>query len=365
MSEYRYFTCDLLTNMPISDIPLYGVYLNKKLNGAGDFNGSFKLGTDVLNDPIMLSATQPGRTALYVERDGVLIWGGIIWTRMFESQGKTIQLTAQTFESYFNRVVLLEHVIQQSVEQVQIFKSVVDAMQAQDGSNIGLTFAMPIPDTGILRTVLIPGYEFHWVQEAITQLLGSSNSFEYTIAVEPSATPDRPDKIIRVGNLKLNPTVSSLSYDYPGTITQYWWPESANKGGTKFAGRGYGSGNKAPTAIVVDGSKIDEGYPALWNVSSYNDVADALLLSDKVRETAVLGALPYVSPTFMLKGDVGAGFTGWNTLGAPISIYIEDERFPNGKVAQSRMLGWSVSVGADSGGTDIVQFVLEGDDSSA
>lgn len=357
MATYRYFTADLLTGTVLGDVPLYGTWMSKQINGAGSFNGTFRLGTTVLNDTLMLNNTTPGKTALYVERDGTLIWGGILWSRSYESQGGTVQLTGQTFESYFDRVAATDHIIQQGVEQVALFKNLIDQMQAQAQSNIGLTYAS-LPSTGINRTILLPGYEFHMYQEAIAQLLEAVDSFEYTINVTASATQDVPNKVVTVGYPTLNSTVTDQYYDFPGTIKNYWWPETTSEGGTKFAGRGYGSGNKAPTAVVVDGTAIAAGYPSLWKVGSYNNIADATLLDSKVRRDALAYAIPVNNPTIELKSDVGIGFTGWNLLGAPITAYIADsKRFPTGMTATRRLLGWEFNP-ASGTSPEVVKLTL-------
>ncbi len=352
----RYYTADLLTGTVLGDVPLYGTTFNKQLNGAGSFQGTFRLGTTVNNDTLLLNATTPCKTALYIERNGTIIWGGIIWTRTYESQGGSVQITGQTFESYFDRVAATNHIIQQNVEQVALFKNIIDQMQAQSQSNIGLTYAS-LPSTGITRTVLLPGYEFHMYEEAIQQLLNAVDSFEYTINVTPSATPDVPNKVITVGYPTLNSTITDQYYDFPGTVRNYWWPETSSEGGTKFAGRGYGSGNLAPTAIVIDGTAIAAGYPSLWKVTSYNNIADPVLLDNKVRKDALAYALPLSNPTFELIPDASSSFTGWNYLGAPVSVYIVDKRFPTGTLVTKRMLGWDFTPGSGSV-SDVLKLTL-------
>lgn len=348
MAIHRFYTADLLTGNVLGDIYLYGIYFTKQINGAGNFTGTFKLGSTVTNDSLMMSCTIPAKTALYIERDGVLIWGGIIWSRTYQSNAQTVQLTAQTFESYFDRVACSSNIIQQGVEQVALFKNIIDNMQAQDTqSNIGLTYAS-LPSTGINRTVLLPGYEFHMYQEALDQLLGAVDSFEYTINVTASATQDRPNKVVTVGYPTLNSSITGQYYDYPGTVLNYWWPETTSEGATRFAGRGYGAGNKAPTAVVVDGTAINAGYPSLWKVASYNNIADPTLLDSKVRRDALAYAIPVNNPTFELKPDAITTFSGWNLLGAPLTVAIQDVRFPSGNIATRRMLGWEFSPSSEN-----------------
>ena len=96
---YRYFTADLLTNQILSEIPFRGVNYVRALRGAGTFSGSVPVleETKYLN---LYEATVPGNTALYVVRDGVCVWGGIIWTRDYNIVERVLNVSASEFTSY-------------------------------------------------------------------------------------------------------------------------------------------------------------------------------------------------------------------------------------------------------------------------
>ncbi len=97
---YRYFTADLLTNEIISEIPFRGVSYERALRGAGVFSGSIPViaETRYLD---LYESTMPGNTALYVVRDGICVWGGIIWTRDYDIIERALTVSASEFTSYF------------------------------------------------------------------------------------------------------------------------------------------------------------------------------------------------------------------------------------------------------------------------
>jgi hypothetical protein len=97
---YRYFTADLLTNEILEEIPFRGVSYQRALNGAGTFSGSIPTAqqTNYLN---LYSSTVPGNTALYVVRNDVCVWGGIIWSRSYDVVQKTLSVSGSEFPSYF------------------------------------------------------------------------------------------------------------------------------------------------------------------------------------------------------------------------------------------------------------------------
>jgi hypothetical protein len=96
---YRYFTADLLTNEILEEIPFRGVSYQRALNGAGSFSGSIPTSeqTNYLN---LYSSTTPGNTALYIVRNGICVWGGIIWSRSYDVVQKTLSVNGSEFPSY-------------------------------------------------------------------------------------------------------------------------------------------------------------------------------------------------------------------------------------------------------------------------
>jgi hypothetical protein len=359
MPSYRYYAADLLTGNVLGDINLFGVFANKQKNRAGNFNGSLKLTGDAIDDSIRLACTIPGRTALYMERDDVLIWGGVLWNRMWSTQGKSLQISARTFESVFERAVLEAHFIQQKVAQETILQNLVNQVQGQPGCNFGITIAS-LPTTGRNRTVLVPSYEYHFAQDALTQLIDTDEGLEISIDVIPSATPDHPNKVMRVGYPKLGAANPNLYFEFPGNVVDYWVPESASEGGVKFAAIGFGSGNKVARAQAVVQDLLDAGWPGWWVVRNYPTIADVGLLQDKVMQDSIDFRIPKSTPTFDLHPEY-ANFTGWNNIGDTFNVRIEDYRYPNGFNMTSRMIGWEITP-ASSDSPELVKLLVEGND---
>ena len=90
-AEYRYYTVDLLTNNVIAEIPFTSVSYERALSKAGSFSGTIPMieATSSLN---LYETTMPGKTALYVLRNGVCVWGGIIWSRSYSPSNKTLKV---------------------------------------------------------------------------------------------------------------------------------------------------------------------------------------------------------------------------------------------------------------------------------
>jgi hypothetical protein len=99
-AEYRYFLTDLLSNEIISEVPFKGVSYERANRRAGSFSGSIPYieATKELN---LYEATMPGRTGLYILRNGVCVWGGIVWSRSYSIDSRDLQVEGAEFLSYF------------------------------------------------------------------------------------------------------------------------------------------------------------------------------------------------------------------------------------------------------------------------
>ena len=103
--EYRYFVVDLISNELLAEIPFVGVSYSRSLREAGSFTGSIPV-VDATYNLSLYENTLPGRRALFVTRNGVTVWGGIIWSRTYDIVSKTLEVSASEFTSYlYNRVL--------------------------------------------------------------------------------------------------------------------------------------------------------------------------------------------------------------------------------------------------------------------
>jgi|694.fasta_scaffold24831_2 hypothetical protein len=98
--NYRYFLTDLVSNEVLAEVPFSGVSYERQLRKAGSFSGTIPViaSTSKLN---LYESTMPGRTGLYVMRNDVCVWGGIVWARSYNESSKTLSVDASEFISYF------------------------------------------------------------------------------------------------------------------------------------------------------------------------------------------------------------------------------------------------------------------------
>jgi len=99
-AEYKYFTTDILTNEVLAEIPFRGVSFERSIKAAGTFSGTIPVIEETAHMNLYES-TMPGKTAIYVVRDGECIWGGIIWNRSYNVVNRELNISASEFTSYF------------------------------------------------------------------------------------------------------------------------------------------------------------------------------------------------------------------------------------------------------------------------
>jgi len=103
--EYRYFLCDIMTGELLVEVPFKEVSYSRSLNEAGTFSGQIPVTADTFNLSVYEN-TLPGKTSLYVVRNGVCVWGGIIWSRTYDLIDRVVTISGSEFTSYFSHRVI-------------------------------------------------------------------------------------------------------------------------------------------------------------------------------------------------------------------------------------------------------------------
>lgn len=167
---YRYFLTDLLTNQIIGEVPFSGVSFERTNRRAGSFSGTipFIKTTKGLD---LYEATMPGRTGLYVLRNNVCVWGGIVWGRGYDVSSRELSVSAGEFISY-----LYHRNIWQTIQYGSNFVGISTyevsggvgtiATEIAHGFNVGdkvrITFTNPIVDGTQTITAVTAANQFQF-----------------------------------------------------------------------------------------------------------------------------------------------------------------------------------------------------------
>lgn len=352
-TTYRYLLGDLITNEIIAELPLTGVAFTQQLNQAGAFTGHLLLSginTDAFN---VDEATVPGHNCIYVDRDGVLIWGGVIWSRSYNSNEQTLSIQAQEFISYFAHRRIADEISFTNIDQLVIAKILVEEAQLAPYGDIGVVYNTEGETTsGVLIDRVYYGYELKTVFNAIQDLSRQSDGFDFNIDVSYDPITYLPVKAFntyypKVGETWTPTNPSAVVFEFPaGNIVEYEYPEDGSLVANRIYALGAGSNEGKLISVADDATKFADGWALLEEQANYSDVTDQTML-DNVAAGQVLAmsyppttlkivAPPYVDPIL-----------GTYEIGDDARILIKDSRFPNGLDEVYRIVALSVQPGED------------------
>lgn len=351
MADYRFLGADLRTGAILGELPLSGVRYGRVLNGAGRASGSMSLAhrttTGTRLSPAYLAATAPGRTGLWVERDGVLMWGGVIWARDYNDGRLTIE--AAELWSYFHRRRLGTTKTYSATDQLDIVRDLIDYAQSQPGGDIRIDVVTT--DSGVVRDRTYYGYERQVIGTLVEQLAAVNDGFDFSIDVawtpggELGATLNfgYPQRGRRA-------TVTGIVFEPGRNIGSYRWPEDASRQANVIVGVGAGEGDAMLGVTVEAGSVLDIGYPRLTDVISHKDVRVLSTLTGHANAALSARRFPIVNPTMIdVQVDSDPPLGSW-IMGdeCRFRVDVDDERFPDGLDRRLRIVADEVTV-ADEG----------------
>ena len=348
-TTYRYIFADLLTNSVLGELPITGVSFNQQLNQAGTLQARILLsGVDGYEYNVDAS-TIPARTAIYVDRDGVIVWGGVIWGREYNSANQTLSITAREFESYFERRRITTDVVFTNVDQMTIAQTLFNTAQAAPYGNIGVI--VPTNTSGVLVSRTYYGYEYKQVYAAVQDLSRQLDGFDFNI--RSSYSSGEIIKTLQMGYPRIgtiySPTdPSAVVFNFPaGNIVEYAYPEDGSIAANTIYGLGAGSNEGKLLSTASDATKYAEGWALLEDQANYSDVTDATLLSELAQGQVSALSYPPTTIKVVVPAYVDPVF-GTYSIGDDARLIITDSRFPTGLDQVYRIVGLNVQPGEDS-----------------
>lgn len=352
---YTYLFCDLRTDTLLAELPLAGVSYSFELNGIGTLSGTIPYAEETLTlDPE--TASQPGRTAVYVDRDGVLVWGGIIWTRDRATGGKSIQ--AAEFLSYYQRryvkrtlstdtSLLLDPAFVDSggqrlyPDQKHLVWSLLRYANDQPGGNIGLDIT-PLAGTGhgISRYAAYFGYERPEIYKAIAELAAADDGFDFGVDIgwTSAANNVAPTRYrqVRAWYPRRGRTADESGLVFSkggghGSIIDYDWPEDGASMVTEMSGLGAGSGEARIVKTAAAQDLIDSGWPLLEGVATYEGVVDEAQVQGLANADLEARSQSQVQPTFTVSADADPQFGSYSVGDEALFVIDPEPLSPTGR----------------------------------
>lgn len=149
------------------------------LNGAASIAGT--ISTTTAPSKVTRANLDPGRSAIHVERDGVIVWSGILWTARADVASAVVEVGGEGWWSYFRRRLVRVTRTYSAADQLFIARDLINYAQAQPGGNVGVLVGTETSGVGRDRTYY--SYERKGIAEAVEQLAAVTNGFDFAIDV--------------------------------------------------------------------------------------------------------------------------------------------------------------------------------------
>lgn len=276
--SYTYLSFDLNTNTQLGEMQFQDVSYGYKLSAAGSGSFTIPMTPDMLKQQVKQSTT-PGRTGVYVLRDHEVVWGGIIWKRLYDSKDRKCRFEAQTFESYFNHRFQNTVLGFENVDQMEIARTL--ALQAADEMHIDVDPAT----SGVMRYYNSFYYEFKTLGSELDGLSSLWDGFDWNVRVYLDENGILRRRLVwGYPHLGVPKDTTQIAFEYPGVIRSYTTTEDADKAGNRLWAVGGGQGLDQIQFEARDQNQLDNGWPLLETSTSYKDVFIPSQLQDRSKQ---------------------------------------------------------------------------------
>ncbi|MEU9198844.1 hypothetical protein [Streptomyces sp. NPDC048332] len=359
---YTYLFCDLMTDTVIAELPLADVTYSTELNGIGTLTATIPYNSETAPlDPE--TASTPGRTAIYVDRDGVIVWGGIVWTRQ-PSGRSSKQIQAAEFLSYYqHRYVKTTLSTDTSAilntsyvpagqrlypDQKHTAWSLLAYANAQPYGNPNINIdGFTGTATGIGRPLTCYGFERPEIYKTIAELAASDDGFDFGIDVgwTPAANNNPPTRYRRAKcwypRRGRDADSSGLVFVKGGpgsSILEYDWPEDGTATATEVSALGAGSGEAKVTAVAQQPDLLAAGWPLLEAVSTYDAVVDQAQIAGLAAAELTSRGGAQTNPTFTVTADDDPAFGSYGVGDEALFVIDPEPLLPAGRSGALRIV---------------------------
>jgi hypothetical protein len=299
----RVWTSDLLTQRKLChSLPMSIRRYTLSLGAPTVIEGEVSL--DAPDHPVPLLPER--KSVLWIEEDEVLVAGGIVWTTEPNLRSRTLRVSAAGPLSYLDRRRIPENTQFENIDQFEIVRTLVDAVQGASAGDIHLQ-VRPDTDSGVKRD---RSYAINkYVGEAIAELSRVENGFDLREEFAYDAQ-QRPTWALRLGYPFLGRVYPQLLWyrEIPGqplagNIAEYRWPSDGASSANHWLALGAGTGSGQLIASAIDTTETDAGYPQLDGISSYLDVIEPETLAAHAAEDLRIALGNRVVPVITLRGE--------------------------------------------------------------
>lgn len=364
-ASYRALFCDLRTDQVLDVLPVEQVRFEEFIGKTGTGSMSIPV-TGAAMAARARAAVVPARSAVWIERDGDIWWGGIVWTATVtppsHSGPGAMEVQASTFDSYLACRILTDGWEGEGVDQFDIARQLVDWTQRMPGGDIGIMLDWT-QTSGVRRDRTYSRYDLHYVRDLLENLGHVEGGVEWRVRAYRTGQ-GRRIKELQLGYPVIRTGRTEIVLDRPGAVLDYELPVDGTVRATHWISRGASinrdqSQESYPlmSALFSVTGALGQGWARLDGSSDYSTVERQATLDAHAKADLMQAWTSAQAPRVTVKLD-DAGLSP-HMLGATVRLRIVDEWHPTGHGERCRLIGMAVSPpGRDSAETALLY--LEG-----
>lgn len=359
MGRYRYLTGSTVDPTEIrEELPLAGVSYGEALNGHGAAAASISLTHAKATEEVLSEAS----TALYIERGGLIVWGGILWTTDPDTATDNLGLGASGFLSYFDHRTLNVNKTYTGDPLQGIARDLIDTVQGETGGSIGVVVDPAFNAEAVAHDRTWKHFERKNVGQLLSDMTRVEGGFDHMVEVSnASGSIVRTYKTFYPFRGRRSETVWA-TWPLPGlggsgaAIRSVKAPRDATRMALRVHGIGEGEGEAMLLSTQADPSLIGP-YPILEDVVTYKSVKRQTTLDAHARADLARLRVPVRTVTVELNTRHPEAQIGSFGCGDYIEL-----RVARGYLVLSglwRVLSWQVTVGNNEEETLVVTLGQE------
>jgi len=354
LETYRVFAYDLNTNTLLCELPYNGLSFDSRLGDAGAIAFSINLRSPLVQQQAaQFLAFNGNPVALYVDRGGQIVWGGIGWTCDYSKSTGIQQIGGKDFFSYLDgRVIANDYT--GTYDPANLMYLAVTDMQNTTLNGPGASIGLTVLGGSSSLTPFAAGYpkaQFTPVSRIISDLvqvtLPGIGGLDVTISSQWDVNGN-PATTLQIWSPRAGRVAgqTGLIFDLDSCI-DYRWASDATKTGNYLYATGAGNGASKPTIIApVPGMSVGGlgQLPRLDLVVNYNSVISQPQLQAVVNGLGQQYGQPLITPIITVPTGGQQPLGSWGE-GDDARLYSGgDEKFPQGLDQYWRIVQSSVRV---------------------
>lgn len=346
--SFKAFVCDTVSGDVRSVLPVSAFSWGRLLNGGASGSATVQLRDPVVSALAVRSLTVPVSNTLVLERDGVVLFAGLIWSRGYSHATGELTLDLQDLWSVWSRrlagdasasVMADVNLVYSALSPATIAKRVItEGITGPADSNRPLPITFPADVAGSMSRTYY-GYHFATVAEVLDDLMNEDNGPD--IDFLPRWVSGKLNWLMRAGT-EGTPKLSSGSWDWNLSApdagpTRLTLVEDAAKLTTNAVSLGEGMERKM---LTRSNRIINPIYPSLQMVTAHKTESNTTRLTARANSDLKT----YGKPTEQWAFDIMASGTPSVAdlqLGGTVRVFSKGDPWVPDGWNDNRLIGFS------------------------